>query len=1331
MRSCRFPPLRHVDLPTPASYAQERQWFLWQLDPQSAAYHVCTVLRLRGALDGEALQASLDDLLMRHESLRTCFFQDDGVLMQQVLDHPIKVQRVPGDEVADDNPEALNRWIGPWRNTPFDLVGGPLLRVVLAHVSDNEHVLALIQHHIICDGVSMQLMVDEWMRLYQARCTGRDAALAPLPVQYADYGLWQRRWMEAGERDRQLAYWTGQLGHEHPILALPLDKPRPRVASHRGARQTVALGAELVTALRAVAQAQGVTLFMLLLASYQVLLHRYSGQTDIRIGVPVANRNRVETLGLIGLFVNTQVLRVHIEPSMAFEQLLGQVRDLAREAQAHQDLPFEQLVEALQPERSLDNSPLFQAMFNHQSAAKGVSRLSTDLQLERLEFTAPSAKVDLTLETHESEDGVHAAFIYRSELFEAATVQRLAGHWRTLLQALCRAPDERIGALQWLDEAQIHHQRHAWQVPLQGADAQLAVHRLFESQAVRVPERIAVVAGGSRLSYRQIDNNANALAAILLARGVSSGEVVGVIAERTAEFVITVLALFKLGAAYLPLEPGLPAARCNYLLLDAGVRRVVGGLGTPSTLPQAVEYLAVVADPAVIAAPPDVHVAAQQLAYVIYTSGTTGQPKGVAVSQAALSHYVRALSERWPMASIQRMAMVSTPASDLGHTVFFGALCAGKTLHLVDHDCAVDAIAFARYSVEHQIDALKIVPSHLEALMAVAHPADVLPRVCLVVGGEAISADLLARIHQASDGRLTVINHYGPTETTVGVLTAPLHPGLPVTLGTPLARCRVAVLDGELQWLPAGVGGELYIGGAGLAQGYLGRAALTAERFVPDPFDGPGGARLYRSGDRASHLADGRMCYLGRVDEQIKVRGFRVEPSEIVSVLQDQPQVREALVIARPTAHGAELIAYVVAAAHVDAADSLCDQLRARLEAQLPDYLVPAHFMRLPCLPLTPNGKLDRAALPAPRSAPGLAQHEAAANALEHAVAQAWAAVLGVERVGRRDNFFRLGGHSLLAIQMIARLRQQAGIESSLRALFDTRDLAGFAALARVDTSSQPPIMPRFAGSGAPCLSYAQQRQWILWQLDPGAGAYNIPAALRLTGALHIDALQRSFSALIARHETLRTRFAEVDGLPVQVIESAEPLRLVVESLPDVDPASVQAWVAAEAAQPFDLQHGPLLRVRLLRVAYDQHVLTLTLHHIVSDGWSTPILVRELIALYEGFCQGREVSLPALPIQYADYAQWQRQWMDAGERERQLAYWQAQLGDEQPVLELPMDRLRPARSSFRGARLPVPLSPALSQALQGLARERGVTLFMLLLASFQTLLHRYSGQRDI
>ncbi|MBK4998717.1 amino acid adenylation domain-containing protein [Pseudomonas sp. S31] len=1317
-----IPALREGDAPMPASYAQERQWFLWQLQPDSAAYHICSVLRLHGPLQTEALQASLDALVARHESLRTRFSQGE----QGILQHRVE-QRIVIDPVALEpglTGAALGRWVEQWSGEPFDLANGPLLRVVLGRVSDDEHVLLLVQHHIISDGFSMQVMVNEWMTLYQGCCSGQMPTLAPLPVQYADYALWQRRWMEAGERSRQLAYWVEKLGSDHPLLELPLDHARGRFPSHQGARVRVSLPAELVESLRSVAKAQGVTLFMLLLATYQVLLHRYSGQEQIRVGVPMANRNRAETQGLLGLFVNTQVLCGQLGPQLRFDQFLGQVRSAAQEAQAHQDLPFEQLVEALQPERSLGSTPLFQAMFNHQMARKAPSSSASGLTLEHLDPHTPSAKVDLTLETLESEAGLQAAFLYRSELFEPASIERLAAHWQHVLQAVSRAPEQPIGEIPLLDDTERGELVRPWQASLPLAGDQAPVHRLFEQQAARVPEALAVVAENGQLTYRELDNNANGLAGRLQAQGVAAGDVVGVMAERSVEFVATVLALMKLGAAYLPLEPGLPAARQAYLLEDAGVRCLVGQSPELAALAPQVAFIAFAVDPALVTiAAPAVAVDARQLAYVMYTSGTTGQPKGVGVSHAALNHYAQAISERLPMPAITRLAMVSTPASDLGHTMFYGALCAGKTLHLLGSERCVDAQAFASYLSEHGIDALKIVPSHLEALMAASSPQAVLPRVCLVVGGESISEHLLARIHEAAPG-LSVINHYGPTETTVGVLTAQLEPGQPVTLGAPLSRCRVAVLDPQLQWAPGSAAGELYIGGAGLADGYQGKPGLTAERFVPDPYDPVGGARLYRTGDRVNRLADGRIRYLGRVDQQIKIRGFRVEPGEIVSALQAQPEVAEAAVVALSATHGSTLVAYLVAAGEASDTAGLGETLRGRLAGLLPDYMVPERFMVLPALPLTPNGKLDRKALPVPDKAQ--ARYQAPVGATEQAVAEVWAQVLEVDRVGRTDNFFRLGGHSLLAIQMIARLRQQARIELPLRGLFETSDLAGFAALAS-GAAPQQSIMPRAPGQ-APRLSFAQQRQWVLWQLDPQGAAYNIPTALRLVGPLDVGALQRSFAALIARHETLRTRFEQVDGQPVQVIEAPSDFSLVPEP---VEPAQVQAWIDAEAARPFDLETGPLLRARLLRLGADEHVLTLTLHHIVSDGWSTPILVRELVALYEGACQGREVSLAPLPIQYADYAQWQRQWMEAGEQARQLAYWTEQLGDEQPVLELPLDRLRPARSSFRGARLQVPLSPALSQALQGLARERGVTLFMLLLASFQTLLHRYSGQRDI
>ncbi|WAH56504.1 non-ribosomal peptide synthase/polyketide synthase [Pseudomonas silvicola] len=1314
----------------PLSYAQERQWFLWRLHPESTAYHITAALRVRGPLHVEHLQRSLNQLVERHDSLRTVFEQSGEQVFQRI--EPGLVIALDRSEVEADSAGSADQhvqdFIASRAKAPFDLTQGPLARACLLRIGADDHVLVLVQHHIISDGASMQVIVDEWVRLYQALNEGVGAALPPLAIQYADYAIWQRSWMEAGERARQLDYWTHQLGSVQPVLELPLDHARPVSPSPRGARLTFSLDQAMYDGLRELAQRKGMTLFMLLLASFQTLLHRYTGQDDIRVGVPIANRQRTDTQGVIGFFVNTQVLRAEFSPGTAFEQLLDQVRETAQQAQAHQDLPFEQLVEALQPERSLGHTPLFQVLFNHQRGGQGDGYRATGLDISPIELAVDCAKFDLTLETFEDEAGLHGALLYRTDLFDGSTAERIIRHLRCLLASVLRDPDQEVAQIDLFTQAEHNELLKGWGHPV--PQAVLPVHEQFAHHAAHCPDVLALVAQGAALTYRQLDSNANGLAAQLVARGVRPGDIVGIYAHRDAELAVGILAVLKAGAAYLPLDPQLPTQRLDYLLQDAGVAIVAGAESSDGHARFGARWQGWTARPdaeaSTFQAAP---VMAGQLAYVIYTSGTTGLPKGVAISHGALAHYVEGVGAELEMDTIQSMAMASTPAADLGHTMFYGALCNGKVLHLIDRETSLDSQAFVQYLGAHHVDALKLVPSHLEALLGSADEGMKLVRQCLVLGGESPSSALLQRLAQCMPD-VRVINHYGPTETTVGVLVARLQAGTPPRLDRTLRGSRAVVLGNDLQLMPAGTVGELMIGGTGLARGYLGRPGLTAERFVPDPLGDQAGARLYRTGDRVRALPDGGIRYLERLDHQVKVRGFRVETREVVEALKACPDVHDAVVVDVQYAGATQLVGYLVMNTAADPDDEMAERIRSGLKQTLPDYMVPARLMCIERLPLTANGKLDRAALPLFDVQDIQAQYVAPTTEVEQRIAEVWAQLLDVPRIGLHDNFFRLGGHSLLAMAVIARLRQQAGIEVPLRALFEAADLQGFARFAEARTAGAQRITPRTDAGPVP-LSHAQQRQWFLWQLDPSSTAYNLPMALALHGALDLGALAHAFSALIERHETLRTIFVASGEEVVQQVLPPSVFSVSLERLPGADDAAVRRWVEAVLAEPFDLASGPLIRCTVLQRSDTDHVLALSLHHIVADGGSMPILVRELLDLYAAARSGQPSQLAALPIQYADYALWERQRMAGPEGQRQLQYWVNQLEGEQPVIELPLDRPRPAVQSTAGATLRLSLDEQRVARLKAFAEQHQLTLFMLLLASFNLTLYRYSGQKDL
>ncbi|MEZ1553925.1 amino acid adenylation domain-containing protein [Pseudomonas aeruginosa] len=1041
----------------PLSYAQERQWFLWQLEPESSAYHIPTALRLRGRLDIASLQRSFAALVERHESLRTRIARMGDEWVQVVsadvsLALEVEVQRGLDEQRLLERVEAeIAR--------PFDLEQGPLLRVTLLEVDADEHVLVMVQHHIVSDGWSMQLMVEELVQLYAGYSQGLDVVLPALPIQYADYALWQRSWMEAGEKERQLAYWTGLLGGEQPVLELPLDHPRQPLRSYRGAQLDLELEPHLALALKQLVQRKGVTMFMLLLASFQALLHRYSGQADIRVGVPIANRNRVETERLIGFFVNTQVLKADINGRMGFDELLAQARQRALEAQAHQDLPFEQLVEALQPERSLGHNPLFQVMFNHQadsrSANQGVQL--PGLSLERMEWRSSSVAFDLTLDVHEAEDGIWASFGYATDLFEASTVERLARHWQNLLRGIVAEPGRPVAELPLLLDEERDCLLRAWAENADEGGLPPLVQLQIQEQARLRPQAQALALEGQALSYAELNARANRLAHCLIARGVGPDVLVGIAVERSLDMVVGLLAILKAGGAYVPLDPTYPQDRLRHMLEDSAVGLLLSQEHLLPGLPlhEGLEVLSIdrlERDASVSTDDPVVNLRPENLAYVIYTSGSTGMPKGVAVSHGPLIAHIVATGERYEMTPEDCELHFMSFAFDGSHEGWMHPLINGARVLIRDDSLWLPERTYAEMH-RHGVTVGVFPPVYLQQLAEHAERDGNPPPVRVYCfGGDAVaqaSYDLAWRALKPK----YLFNGYGPTETVVTPLLWKARAGdacgaAYMPIGTLLGNRSGYILDGQLNLLPVGVAGELYLGGEGVARGYLERPALTAERFVPDPFGAPG-SRLYRSGDLTRGRADGVVDYLGRVDHQVKIRGFRIELGEIEARLREHPAVREAVVVAQPGAVGQQLVGYVVAQAPAVAdspeAQAECRaQLKTALRERLPEYMVPSHLLFLARMPLTPNGKLDRKGLPQPDASLLQQVYVAPRSDLEQQVAGIWAEVLQLQQVGLDDNFFELGGHSLLATQVIGRLRERLHLEVPIKSMFTAETLGEF-----------------------------------------------------------------------------------------------------------------------------------------------------------------------------------------------------------------------------------------------------------------------------------------------
>ncbi|MEA2695571.1 MAG: hypothetical protein QOJ16_4958, partial [Acidobacteriota bacterium] len=1026
---------------------------------------------------------------------------------------------------------------------------------------------------------------------------------------------------------------------------------------------------------------QRATLFMAALAAFAALLSRLTGRADLSIGVPIAGRNHREVEGLIGFFVNTLVLRVDTSGDPSFGELLERVRAATLGAYAHQDLPFERLVEELAPERSLAHAPLFQVMLNLNNAP--LVRLTLPgLELEPVEVDAGRGKFDLTLTLAPRADDLYGSLRYSRDLFEPVTIKRLLAQLERLVVAAVPAlPAPGITTLPLLSAAEQHQLVVEWSDTEQVfPDRDASIHELFVRQARRSPDAVAVVGEEERLTFGELARRSGRLARRLRALGVGPESRVGLGAERSLAMVVGLLAILRAGGAYVPLDPSHPRERLALLLADIQADTAEPVLLVQAHLaerfPQRPErpghrlVLEDLGDLEGDSAPEDWATPANA-AYVIFTSGSTGLPKGVVVEHRQVVHYVQGVSARTELAPAASFALVQPLTVDSSKTAIFPPLLGGGTLHLISQERALAPGALAAYLRRHEVDGLKIAPSHLAALQAASPTADLLPRGWLIFGGEASRTEWALDLARGT-ATCRVFNHYGPTEATVGMLACRIEPGLgsgpsqTTPLGRPLANSRAYLLDHAGQAVPPGISGELYIGGAGVARGYHGRPELTAERFVPDPFDPHPGLRLYRTGDLARFLADGKVEFLGRIDDQVKVRGFRIELGEIEAELCQHPDVREAIVAAPAETGGARrLVGYVVPrGAPVPPAE-----LRRFLGERLPEYMVPAAFAFLDALPRSAHGKVDRRALASARLEiePDAGAFRAPRTPTEELLAGIWGEVLKLDRVGAEDDFFALGGHSLLAVQVVSRIRQAFGVDLPLRRAFELPTIAGLAeAIARELPAAfpVPPLLPAARPRAIP-LSFAQERLWFLNQLVTGSTTYNMPFHVRLSGALEPAVLAAVLGEVVRRHEVLRTTFPVVAGSPVQTIGPPRGLALPVIDLAElageVREAEAARLASSTAALPFDLARGPLIRAALLRLAGTEHALLLDLHHIVSDGWSTGVLTREVTALYTAFAAGRSSPLPELAVQYADFALWQRQWLAGEVLAGELAHWRERL----------------------------------------------------------------------
>ncbi len=1343
----------------PLSFAQERLWLADRLLPGSPLYNVPFILRLAGPLSPRgtaAFAAALSEVVRRHTALRTVFPSADGEPVAVVVSSGSTA--LPVIDLSSLAPPLRQatavRLVEAAARRPFDLATGPLLRALLVRHGEGEHELLVNVHHIAFDGWSLGLLGSELGALYQAYFAGRPSPLPELPLQYGDFARSQRERLSAAGLTPLLAAWRQRLAGPLPALDLPADRPRPPVMTHGGARVILALPGELAQGIERLAREHRVSLFMTIAASLATVLSRYTGQCDLLLGTLVANRSRSELQKLIGFFVNTVVLRCDLSGDLDFARLLDRVRGAALFAFAHQDLPFEKLVEALAPARDPSRTPLFQAMLIQNSRPRFDFGPGLDAGVEPLPNGA--VKFDLTLAVEGSREGLALRLDYRTALFDAATIRRLGWQLATLLEAATADPERRLALLPLLSAAERH------QALAEGAGGRTApagaercLHEIFAEQARRAPGAPAVVMGVASLTYGQLDRQADRLARRLRGLGVAPEGVVGVCLERSPDLVVALLGVLKAGGAYLPLDPAYPEERLSFLCTDAAVRALVAerrpAAGFQGLEPVYIDEMEEWEEPD--GPPAESAVGPENLAYIIYTSGSTGRPRGVQVTHGNVCRLLAATASWFGFGPEDVWTLFHSYAFDFSVWEIWGALAYGGSLVVVPHRVSRSPESFYELLVEEGVTVLNQTPSAFRQLMRAAEEMGESRDLALrwvIFGGEALEIQSLrpwVERHGASRPRL--VNMYGITETTVHVTYRPLSEadirgGGGSVIGGPIPDLELRVLDAGLEPQPLGVPGELSVAGTGLARGYLNHPERTAERFVPDPWGRAPGARLYRSGDLVRRLAEGDIEYLGRIDHQVKVRGFRIELGEIEAALASEPGVREAVAIVREDAPGDHrLVAYVVGGP-VGFPDP--GALRAALERKLPEPLLPSAIVPLPSLPLTVNGKLDRQALPAP----GEAREELAASGLplartpiEEMLCGIWEEVLRLPRVGRAENFFALGGHSLLATRVVLRVRQELGVELPLGLLFERPTVAALAAaversLRGGEEIAAPPIVPEEHGVDLP-LSFAQRRLWFADRLLPGSPLYNVPLAVRLAGRLEprgVAALGAAIAEVVRRHEVLRTVFETTTGdEPLAVVLPAAAAELPVVDLSSLAPplgrATAERLLEAAARRPFELATGPLLRALLVRRDEAGHELLINVHHIASDGWSNDLLASELGTLYRAFSADRPSPLPDLPVQYGDFALWQRRWLSGDVLEALLAAWRRRLAGRTPELDLPGDRARPPVRSYRGGRVALALPGEFARGIDGLSRQHRVTLFMTLAAGLATLLGRYTGQTDL
>jgi amino acid adenylation domain-containing protein len=1318
----------------PLSFSQERLWFIDQLEG-SVQYHTPELLRIKGPVSVDALQFALQTIINRHEVLRTVIRNNEGRPYQVIKDKDNwRLTIVNGEQYRrDDN--RLQHFIAEIISQPFNLAEDHMLRATLVKFDENDHLLVVTLHHISSDGWSMSVFVKELTELYGSYIEGRASVLDELEIQYADYAIWQREHLQGDLLKKKISYWQNKLQGVVPV-ALPTDYPRSATLSTSGASINFTVEKELNERLQELSREHGVTMFMTLVAVFNVLLHRYSSQEDICIGTPIAGRQQQELEGLIGFFVNTLALRTEVTGDTSFAELLQRVRSTTLEAYEHQEVPFEKVVETVVKERDNSRNGLFQVMIVWQNTPEKSELRLGKLSVSKEEFVNNTSKFDLTLLITETTNGIEGTVEYSTDLFEQATINRMIEHFKQLLFEVTEQPARMVDELRMITREEQQQILTEFNNTFQLYSSNTTIVGLFEEQVQKTPKAVAVVFEQQYLTYEELNQKANRLAYYLRSRGIKKETMVPICIERSLEMIIGVLAILKSGAAYVPIDPEYPEDRVNYILQDIGAEMVLSSTESKLKLSesQTLEMIDLVTGWETLSGLEANNVSSgvnsDALAYVLYTSGSTGEPKGVRMSGNALVNLLLWQQQQFKKGS-RRVLQFASLNFDVSFQEIFSTICFGSTLFLISSDRRKDVSEIVKDLRLNKIThlfipyiVLKTIAEYLQA----SEMGDIVLEDVIVAGEQLkLTEDIKNLVTQKS---IRIVNQYGPTEAHVVTSyvvdsSSSSCPPLP-PIGKPISNTRIYIVTKGNQLCPIGVAGEICISGRQVARGYLNRPALTSEKFVADPFFSDGG-KMYRTGDIGKWRPDGNLEYVGRADDQVKVRGYRIELGEIESVLNQCEYVKQAVILAREDSSGNKLlVSYVVPTGSFNR-----EGMIAFLKNKLPEYMVPGLWVEMKNLPVTRNGKLDKRALPEPDLLQTMSEYVAPRNDVERRIAKIWEDLLQVKKVGVFDNFFHIGGHSLIAMRVVSLTSRDIEVEVTIRELFAYSTVSQLADHLHKKTRFVLPEIKRHSNSGRIPLSFSQERLWFIHQLE-GSLHYHLTEVFHLKGQLDQKALGDALHTIIRRHEILRTIFWEDEFGPCQLPQDNDNfnLRVINGFKYHNDANELSSYINELICEPYDLSKDELLRAHLIQLADQDYKLIITIHHIASDGWSTAILVKELVELYSSYVEKKHCKLAPLPIQYSDYAIWQRQYLQGEFLAKKIEYWKKKLQNVTP-LQLPTDYARPAIQSTAGATAAFTISKDLTAKLRQLSDEQGVTLFMTMLTVYNVLFHMYSRQCDI